>query len=983
MTTAGIITIEVQGRDASLGDVLDRVKQQATQAERQISESMTRAGSAASNARSGFLSLQSAVANNEAATARAAAAAGNYTQAAQGYSAAIQRLETVLNAQNQTTTQTLGIERQLITLRQQAAKAAEAEANATQSLGAQLAASRGNLESMASGLTSLNSALGGVGIALGAQQLVSFGIDAAQSSLKLQQTENALRQIAGSQEVYNTILAAAKQQQIAFGGSLADNLGELSSFAVAARTTGADLQELIRTAQRLATLDPAQGIGGAKLALNEALSGNATSLNRRFEIPKAALDGLSDSSTTAAQKLAIVNQYLDQAGISAQGMADAIPQGTRAINEMNASLDVLKTNIGAGLAETFLPAVQGITQLSSAINGTVPAINGFVGAQQAANAVVQATGGFFGSVLGPINAYNNVVVNGIGSLFGYSAAEQTAAAGTAQHAQATAQAQAAMDPYVQSLVGGTTEAQNLTGGLEGNAQALVDQTQKSQAAALQTQQLAAFQASLANLAGAVAGGLVSDGAAAAQLAGQYGIATQAAYALIAAQAQLGQAKATIGIGTAAQAGAVAAGRIPTEDQGRVFDQLVASKKAQENYTLALGSASEKQALLQHRLDQTTRYLGANSAEAIKAKQALEQFNRAEEKANAPKKGRGGGGGGGGGGAVKLSDQAKLNNSLASNEARFNDQIEEAQITHGKNLQKIEQDYQDKISDIQLKALQKRKQQADANEIGKRSSELSFLEAATSSSLNGSKSGSGDLARIQQDYYKAFNDAQQAAQNGELEKSDRMLKAAEERANTELKYAEKLADLKDKMSEAHNGKERAAIQAQIGLQETLLTKARQIQDVKDQQNAAAPDAINATEQQDIQKALADKQQALTDETGRAADAMDKLTRALDNKNDLATGNALRAGKNVSGAPAGTSALDNSTPAPTTPAAPIPVAPVNTGSSAPLNTNSPDMVSAIQQLQAGFDAVVNAVNGGADKVASKIQNQRFEVIDRRVG
>lgn len=981
----GTVTVEVNGKDVNLSEMLARLEADVARFEKTSTESGRKAGAGAQQARSGFLALQQAVASNEAATAKAAAAAGDYTQAASGYSAAIQRLENILQAQNQTTTQTLAVERQLITLRQQAAKAAQAEADAvakasssTQGMGAQLASSRTNLESFVGSLTSLNSALGTFGVALGAKQLVDFGADALQSSLDLKQTENALRQIAGSQDTYNRILAAAKEQQRNFGGSLADNLKELSTFAVQARTTGADLDELIRTAQRLAALDPEQGVSGAKIALNEALSGDPKSLAARFEIPRKELEKLRDSSTTAAEKLQIVNQYLDSAGIAANGYASAVEPATRAINEMNASLETLKLNAGAALSQAFLPGVQGVTQLAEAINGTAPAINGFVGAQQAANSVVQATGGFFGSVLGPINAYNNLVVGGIGGLFGYTAAEETAAQGTAQHAQATAQAITMTDGYVQSLTQNTSAAEAVTAAMLGVDAAMLKDISDKQQATQQTNTLNAVQATLASLGGAVQAGLLTAGQGAAVLASQYGIATQEGIKLLNIQAQLAHQQfqlkeAQVVAGAAvARTGTGLGDEVQRDRQSQraaqvaqVNQNYAASEAARRRQIEATGSAAQKAALAQSDYNAAVKKYGADSAQAIDAETKILELKDKTTKAGKKT------------GAAKLSDQAKLNNTLASNEQQYQNQAEEEQIKHGQNLIDIEQKYQDKISDIQLKALQKRKDQADKNEVDKRQNELGFLESATSSSLNGSKGGQAELQRIQQNYYASFQKSQEAAQNGEVEKSQRILKDAEDRANVELKYAEKIADLKDKLGEAHNKKEKQAIQDQINLQETLRKKALDIEDVKTGQTGASADAINAGEQTDLQKAAADRQQALTDETKRNTEALDKLTRSLDNKNDLATDSAVRAGKKVN--PDGSDSTPLTTPpapsaAPST-ATPVPVAPVANTNSGPLPVDAPDLGAKLDaiaaQIAAMKDAMVKAEGDGATKVETAIK------------
>ena len=142
-----------------------------------------------------------------------------------------------------------------------------------------------------------------LGVSLGPQlvtQAIGFAKSAATEALALRETQNSLRVVAGDTKTYNNILTEAKRQQVLFGGTLQDNIAGLQGLAITSRSSGAALTTLIDLSKRLAVLDPAQGAEGARIALNEALSGDPTSLAKRYEIPRAALAKLRDTSLPVA-----------------------------------------------------------------------------------------------------------------------------------------------------------------------------------------------------------------------------------------------------------------------------------------------------------------------------------------------------------------------------------------------------------------------------------------------------------------------------------------------------------------------------------------------------------------------------------------------------------------------------------------------------------------------------------------------------------
>lgn len=194
--------------------------------------------------------------------------------------------------------------------------------------------------------------------------------EAAKQALDLREAQNALKAVSGSAQVYADALATARRQQVLFGGSLQDNIDGLQGLVVTSRDTGASLQALADLAARLNIKSPEQGIGGARVALQEAFSeGNITSLSRRFEIPKAALAAFKDESISTAEKVQILSGYLDSVGISSAAVAGKVDPTALAFRNLNAELEAAKLNAGGQLADAFARSADGLGRLVGVING--------------------------------------------------------------------------------------------------------------------------------------------------------------------------------------------------------------------------------------------------------------------------------------------------------------------------------------------------------------------------------------------------------------------------------------------------------------------------------------------------------------------------------------------------------------------------------------------------------------------------------------
>ncbi len=597
MSDAAELRVTISGTDVNLKRLLTELRRELVQADQQA----TRTGRAiGDDLAAGATKGQAGVLRMQAALARNAAAAGDTERA-------IQRLKTALGGITVSTSQTIAMEGQLARLERTAAQTATTLPQTTSALGG------------------LAAAAGPVALSFATTQLVAYGREAITLANTTRDASRALEILAGSPQRYAEALAVATQQQKLFGGSLAENIGGIQGLITVSRSSGVELARLVDLAQRLSVKDPSQGIAGARLALNEALAGDPTSLARRYEIPKAALAALRDESTTAQQKLAILDSYLTQIGITSESVAGSISKETQAFNSLGAATEALQIKVGTLLSQALTPAAQGATALFTSLatgeqaNATLTALaltmGDVAGKAMTANPAVagmQMAMQQLGPAVGLTQQATTQWVSGLLSLAGVlTPAQQQLQAYQQAHAQTAQAIQAVASTYqllsanvpaaaaglqsmvpalqavaaesdanaatVRALMDGllneTITVAQVRAALTDLEQAhaitaaaaaeqanqellLTDQhiglseavlqvaeslnqeaTQKAHASE-QAAILNDINARVADLGAAVAQGLIGAGQAAGFLSQQYGIATNAAYALVAAQAAL-------------------------------------------------------------------------------------------------------------------------------------------------------------------------------------------------------------------------------------------------------------------------------------------------------------------------------------------------------------------------------------------------------------------------------------------------------------
>lgn len=561
----------------------------------------------------------------------------------------------------------------------------------------------------AGGLNSLNTALGVVGsiaaaagIARATGALVQLGAQAQQTDARFQQLA---RQTGTTGDLFLTALRQAS------GGAISDTnlqLDAMKANLLGVGRTAEDLGPLLAIARDRAqqmgiTVDFAfdslvTGLGrGSRLILdNIGVIVKVEEVNEKYA---KSVGKTVAALTEEEKKQALVNEVLRQGNETIAATGGALDLTNTKIERVNANLDNLKARAGGGLANLFSPAIEGAARLTG-------------GAQDQAVAfesLRQSQSGFFGSLVAGLPVFGQVISSGQNTAQSIRLiAPATVEAAQATHALSQSARQAGDSSIYQSqaMVNAVAAVQAARIAADEHAQALTEETQKTLAAAQKTNELRAFQADLASIAGAVARGHITSGDAALTLVSKYHLAADAARDLLSAQIAVSGAQGVIA-GKSLDEARDRREQLRDRQAGSVAQltqlrqQRDATNEALAAQTLAIGTDKAKLGVLQSQLDTQRRLHGAQSAEAIQAETALkiEQNRQAE----AAKRGRAGGASKGLDALTR--DTLNLTDSTADRLTEVNRLLAGGNLTqHQRNQLLIEQqNLQEKIADEQERA----------------------------------------------------------------------------------------------------------------------------------------------------------------------------------------------------------------------------------------------------------------------------------------
>lgn len=175
---------------------------------------------------------------------------------------------------------------------------------------------------------------------------VTGGIAAAQSVKSLEVRMVAL---SGSEQQAAEHMETLRKQAAAAGQPFLTLVEGATGLLPALRGTNADLGQTVMLAQRLAMMDPAQGVAGASFAIREFLNGEYISLTRRLELDRTRLrEILAEADGDAQKAIDGLSRYVDEIGISERQLTEMGKQGVYAFA-------VLRDEVKQTMADAFTP----------------------------------------------------------------------------------------------------------------------------------------------------------------------------------------------------------------------------------------------------------------------------------------------------------------------------------------------------------------------------------------------------------------------------------------------------------------------------------------------------------------------------------------------------------------------------------------------------------------------------------------------------
>jgi hypothetical protein len=120
-----------------------------------------------------------------------------------------------------------------------------------------------------------------------------------------------------------------------------------ASLLPASKQSGVALMDLVKQAEILAAVNPAEGLEGAAFALREALSGDFTSIIERFNLPRQRLNELKEQGVPAMEAISIA---MKEMGIDASIVSN---MANTATGRWSTFVDTLNTIKDTALRRTF------------------------------------------------------------------------------------------------------------------------------------------------------------------------------------------------------------------------------------------------------------------------------------------------------------------------------------------------------------------------------------------------------------------------------------------------------------------------------------------------------------------------------------------------------------------------------------------------------------------------------------------------------
>jgi hypothetical protein len=204
-------------------------------------------------------------------------------------------------------------------------------------------------------------AIGGLGAGFGLA--VRGGLELNSSMEQVSARLLAFTKDAGETE---RLLAQLRQEAAQTPFAFDEMANAMAGLLPAAKGAGVEVMELIKTAEILAALNPAEGLEGAQVALREALSGDWVSLQERFNIPKQAIQELKDQGLS---NLDIVRGALTQLGADGTLVSNMAQTMSGRWSTFMDTIDTLKGSLSQPLFDLLK---SGLERLQPILDANMP-----------------------------------------------------------------------------------------------------------------------------------------------------------------------------------------------------------------------------------------------------------------------------------------------------------------------------------------------------------------------------------------------------------------------------------------------------------------------------------------------------------------------------------------------------------------------------------------------------------------------------------
>lgn len=407
--SAGVLSVEINGKDVNLSALLERIEQQLQKADatgKRTGESLgSSVGAGAQRGASGALSLQQALSRLDVQEAKLARAQGDTARAAEFEAQAEERLRSALAQVDTTTVQTVNAQRQLASIQTQ---------NATG--GAGLTSIFGQMGGTLGGLATAAGPVAAGFVALeGARKVIDFAKSGADADLARQSFDQLAQQSGTTGAALLAALQQASKGEVAdLNLELAANRAQLLGVAKSAGEFST-LMEIARDrAQKMgsdtstAFNDLVTGLGRASPMILDNL-GITVKVGEANEIYAAKLGKAASALTDAEKKQALINAVMAQGKKSIEDAGGAIDGDAASWTRAGVAFENAKSRLAGFLGSALAPAAEGFARVTSGSQGLDQAMAGLSNNLQRGGTATAYLGQMLGLTAGSVDSARNTL----------------------------------------------------------------------------------------------------------------------------------------------------------------------------------------------------------------------------------------------------------------------------------------------------------------------------------------------------------------------------------------------------------------------------------------------------------------------------------------------------------------------------------------------------------------------------------------------